>query len=366
MRPLARVSVERACSWVDEATRHLELEDVPLEEAAGRVLGVDLRAAEAIPRADCAAIDGFAVLAAASIGAGTYNPLTVAAIAIRAGEPMPPGTDAVLPACQVEANRLGQIDLIEPVAAGVNVDRRGAVAEAGEMLVAEGTCLTPRHLGLVALAGFTGLSVVRRPRVRLVIANKPRAGATDGNGPMLRALIERDDGLAIKAGLSDAFGPGADIIVIIGGGEDNQLTAAIASAGSLDIHGVALIPGETAGFGRTADGTPVLLLPAAPAACLWNYELFAGRAIRRLGGRPPVLPYNSRQVITARKIVSPIGMTEICPIHRLADGRIAPETSFVEAGLRAAVAADGFVIAPAQSEGYPAGASVNAYFYDAY
>lgn len=318
------------------------------------------------PKADCAAIDGFALAAAASLGAGTYNPLTIAAIAIRAGEPMPPATDAVLPADQVEPNGSGCVELIEPVAVGVNVDRRGAVAENGATLVAAETCLTPRHLGLVALAGFTGLSVVRRPRVRLVIAGEYRAAGATGNGPMLYALIARDGGLIVMASLAEALGAGADIIVFANGsgGEDNRLTAAMASAGSLDIHGVALIPGETAGFGRSVDGTPVLLLPGAPAACYWNYELFGGRAVRRLGGHRPALPYNSHQMTTSRKIVSQIGMTGICPIRRLADGRIEPETSFIEAGLRAAVAADGFVIVPAHSEGYPAGASVSAYFYD--
>ena len=363
MRRLSRVSVERAWAWIDEATPSLAPEDIFLESAAGRVLGADLRAAEAIPAADCAAIDGFAVLAAATLGAGTYNPLTIAAIAIGAGEPMPPGTDAIVPADQAESDGSGHIELIEPVAVGANVDRRGAVAEAGAILLVAGTCLTPRHLGLAALAGVTAISVVRRPRVRLVIGGQPRSGANEGNRLMLHALIARDGGVAIEASLAEAFGSGADIVVLAGTGGEEQLASAMASAGSLDIHGVALIPGETAGFGRTADGTRAVLLPAAPAGCLWNYELFAGRAIRRLGGRQPALPYDPRQVTTARKIVSPIGMTEICPIRSLSDGRIEPSGSFVETGLRAAVAADGFIIVPAQSEGYPADASVSAYFY---
>ncbi|MGA8759750.1 MAG: molybdopterin biosynthesis protein [Stellaceae bacterium] len=363
MRRFSRVSVERACAWIDEATASLAPEDVFLEGAAGRVLGADLRAAEAIPAADCAAIDGFAVSAAASLGAGTYNPLTIAAIAIGAGEPMPPGTDAVVPAEQAEPDGSGHIELIESVASEANVDRRGAVAEAGATLLVAGTCLTPRHLGLAGLAGVTGIAVVRRPRVRLVIGGQPRSGANEGNRLMLHALIARDGGVVIEASLAQAFGSGADIIVLAGSGGEEQLASAVGSAASLDIHGVALIPGETAGFGRTANGTPALVLPAGPVGCLWNYELFARRAIRRLGGREPALPYDRRQVTTARKIVSPIGMTEICPIRRLSDGRVEPSGSFVETGLRAAVAADGFIIVPAQSEGYPAGASVSAYFY---
>ena len=106
-----------------------------------------------------------------------------------------------------------------------------------------------------------------------------------------------------------------------------------------------------------------MLLPGAPAACLWSYELFAGRAIRRLGGRGPELPYRSREMITARKIVSAIGMTEICPVRCGAGDTVEPVPSFAEIGLMAAVGADGFVIVPEGSEGYPQGGRVTVYLY---
>ena len=103
--------------------------------------------------------------------------------------------------------------------------------------------------------------------------------------------------------------------------DQDKSAAALVAAGTLDIHGVAMVPGETAGFGRTATGVPVQLLPGTPSACLWSYELFAGRAIRRLGGRDPALPYRARPMTTARKIVSSIGVTEICPVRMCSDAR---------------------------------------------
>ena len=109
---------------------------------------------------------------------------------------------------------------------------------------------------------------------------------------------------------------------------------------------------------------PVILLPGTPAACLWSYELFAGRAIRRLGGRDAELPYRSREMITARKIVSSLGMTEICPVRFTEDDTIEAVPSFVETGLMAAVGADGFVIIPQGSEGHPPGAQLTVYLYD--
>ena len=44
-------------------------------------------------------------------------------------------------------------------------------------------------------------------------------------------------------------------------------------------------------------------------------------------------------------------------------GVVEPLAAFAEVGLMATAAADGFMIVPAASEGYPAGATINAYFY---
>lgn len=339
-----------------------------LEAASGRVLATAVRAAAPVPPADCAALDGYAVHAEATLGAGVYNPVTLAGIAIEAGEALPAGTDAVVPLHQAEPDGPHRIVVVEPVAAAAGVDREGAWAAAGALIGAAGTQLGARHIGLLACAGAAGLQVVRRPRVRLAIAGSARAaGAADGNRPMLRALIARDGGIVAEAPLPGAFEADADLVLVAGGtgeGREDRAAALLAAAGSLDIHGVALVPGETAGFGRAAGEIPVLLLPGGPAACLWNYELFAGRAIRRLGGRCPALPYRRQTATTARKIASAVGTTEIRPVRRLADGRIEPVASFAEAGLRAAVESDGFIILPEASEGHPAGAQIVAYLYD--
>jgi molybdopterin molybdotransferase len=66
---------------------------------------------------------------------------------------------------------------------------------------------------------------------------------------------------------------------------------------------------------------------------------------------------------TARKIVSVIGMTEIVPMSCRPDGSIEPVAPFSEIGLMAAASADGFVIVPETSEGYPLGASVKIHLY---
>jgi molybdopterin molybdotransferase len=369
-------SLDAAIAWVDATAASLDREDVLLITARGRVLAEAIHAGAPIPRENRAAVDGFAVQASASLGASSYNPIRLPLIGVAAGDALPAGADAVVPLQLAEPDDEAHIEIVEAVAAGDNVEQQGAVATVGAMLVPAGTRLAARHIGLLKVAGLSRVSVVRRPRVRILVTKPSKGGASeDSNGWMIRAAVERDGGiieecvaverdqLAIQAALVESD---ADIALVIGGtgrGRDDHSAAALAAVGELVIHGVALRPGETTGLGRTVGGTLVALLPGAPVSCLWAYELFAGRAIRRLGGRPAGLPYRSREMIAARKIVSSLGMTEICAVRFGADDAVEPLPSFAETGLMAAARADGFVIIPQGSEGYPQGARITVYIY---
>jgi molybdopterin molybdotransferase len=373
----APYSVDAAIAWVDAAARSLDREHLPLRAAPGRVLTESIHASGPIPLSDRATRDGFAVQASASFGASAYNPVRLPLITVGAGEALPAGTDAVVPLELAEFDGQACIEAVEAVAAGDNVEQQGAIATIGAMLAAAGTRLAARHIGLLTIAGLTRVPVVRRPRVRILVTKPAKAGAwEDSNGPMICSAVRRDGGMigecvaverdemAIRAALVEAD---ADIVLVIGGtglGSDDHSTAALGGAGELAIHPVALRPGETTSLGYTVGRGPAILLPGAPAACLWSYELFAGRAIRRLGGRGPELPYRSCEMITARKIVSALGMTEICPVRCSAGGTVEPVPSFAETGLMAAVGADGFVIVPEGSEGHPQGARATVYLYE--
>ncbi len=371
-------SMAAVVDWVDAAMPRLGAESVPLADARDRVLAADCHAGRAMPEQDRAALDGFAVRAQQTVGAGAYNPLAVAAAMVAAGDPLPAGMDAVVPLYSAEPDGSAGALLVEPVAPGENVERQGAVAAAGAVLAPSGTRLAVRHIGLLAAAGIGEVAAVRRPRVSIMLFElAPSQRVCDGNRPMIRAAIERDGGMvvgeivlerrrsALVAALAESR---ADIALVIGGtgaGRDDHAAAALAAAGELALHGIALRPGETCGLGRTEGGVPVVLLPGAPAACLWCYELFAGRAIRRLGGRDPDLPFRRRRMIAGRKIVSAVGIAEICPVRfGEAPGTVEPLPSFAEIGLRAATAGNGFTIMPAASEGCPRGTAVTVHLYD--
>jgi molybdopterin molybdotransferase len=370
-------SFDAAIAWVNASTEPLDREYVPLPIARGRVLSEAIHAPAPIPGDDRAALDGFAVRASASLGASSYNPIRLPLICVVPGDALPAGTDAVVPLQLAAPHGEAYIEIVEAVAVGDNVEQQGAIATIGAMLVPAGTPLAARHIGLLKVAGLSGVSVARRPRVRILIAKPSKVGASeDSNGCMVRAAVERDGGIVEECAAVDRdqmairatlVGSGADIALVIGGtgrGPDDHSAAALASAGELAIHGVALRPGETTVLGRTASGVLVVLLPGAPASCLWAYELFAGRAIRRLGGRAAELPYRSCEMLAARKIVSSLGMTEICPVRFVEGDAIEPLPSFAEIGLMAAVGADGFVIVPQGSEGFARGARTTVYLYD--
>lgn len=376
-RPIAALA--EAVAWIDAATFRLPGEPVPLGEAAGRVLAADCRAEHAMPDRDRAALDGFAVEAQRSVGASAYNPLAVPAAAVAAGDPLPAGMDAVVPLAAAEPGGPGNALLVEPVAPSENIERQGAVAAPDAILAAAGTRLAVPHLGLLAAAGIAEVAAVRQPRVAILLAGPVGSqGVPDSNRPMLRAAVVRDGGIIVaeelvaersRPALAATLAVAAsDIALVVGGtgaGTDDHAAAALAEAGELALHGIALRPGETTGLGRSGAGIPVVLLPGAPPACLWSYELFAGRAIRRLAGRDPSLPFRHCRMTAARKIVSMVGMTEICPVRfGGAPGTVEPLPAFAEIGLTAATAGDGFIIIPEASEGHPQGASVIVHLYE--
>src|SRR6185295_738037 len=240
-------------------------------------------------------------------------------------------------------------------------------------------------IGLLASAGLVSVCVVAKPRVRCLLADGtvqagnplPHGEVYDANRPLLRALIERDGGIVVgqhtiardRAVLRHALlVPGADLILVVGGtgsGTNDLAASALAEAGEVTIHGVALRHAETAGMGLAA-GVPVFLLPGTPVACLLAYELIAGRAVRRLGGHNPALPFPTREMTTTRKIVSEIGALELRPVRCPSQDLAEPIAFLPEAGLRAVAGADGFVVVPEKSEGYPQGTIVTVYLYNGY
>ncbi len=396
-----RSEVAAVLDWIDRHAARLGDETAPLDEAVDRILAADVIAPLDVPAFDRAAMDGYALRGAETSGASEYNPLALpvlgqalpgqpfpgpvrpgASVRIMTGAPMPAGLDAVLPA-EYASEKAGEIEMTAPVAPGQHVGRRGEDLRAGAPALNAGRRLRPQDVGLLASLGLAQVNVVRRPSVRiLVTGNEVVAPGTpkadyqiyDANSFMLRGLVARDGGRVeqhsrlgddpekIRAAL---LAPGADVILVSGGssvGAEDHAPRLLAETGELAIHGVAMRPSSPAGVGRIGE-VPVFLLPGNPVSCLCAYDFFAGRAIRLRGGRKPDWPHRIRRGVVARKIVSAVGRVDYCRV-RLVEGGVEPIATSGAAILSSTTRADGFVIVPAESEGYGPDTEVTVYLYD--
>jgi molybdopterin molybdotransferase len=383
-----RASFDKATAWVDAHGATLMAKEIDLSEATGRVLAEPVEAAWAIPPADRASSDGYAVRSDDTVGAGDYNPLVLtlchredalppsAAAPIAAGESLPRGADAILPFESARASGAA-LEVFSAAAEGRGVEREGQQIQAGTTLLDRARTLLPQDIGLIASLGIQRVQVIRRPRVRLIVSRPKSHGELsplgDANGPMLRALVARDGGIVEamilgtgqRAEIAQALAaPGADMFLLAGRtgtGWDDEAPLAVAETGELAIHGIALRPGGSAGMGVVGTA-PVLLLPGDPLDCFCAYELLAGRLVRRLAGRSPELPYPVREAEVGRKIVSAIGIVDLYRVC-LVNGRAEAIGSAESGGLASTLRADGFVIVPAPLEGYAPGVRIPVHIY---
>jgi molybdopterin molybdotransferase len=120
-------------------------------------------------------------------------------------------------------------------------------------------------------------------------------------------------------------------------------------------------PSSPTGLGRL-EHRLVFLLPGNPVSCLCAYDFFAGRAIRALGGGPKEWPYRSIMAKLIRKISSPIGRLDYARVQ-LVDGSVEPLAVGGASMLSSTTRADGFVIVPADSEGFAPGTEVEVWLY---
>jgi len=398
-----RVSVDHAMGWLDAELKklgQLPSESIELGKAAGRVLAEDVTSNVNVPNFNRAMMDGFGVRAADIQGATADNPVTLnvvgdclpgqtfagtiavgQAVRIMTGAPLPAGVDAVLPV-EKTSPAGDQILALCELQPGKNF---GTVAEdirAGEVVLKAGRVLRPQDLGVLSSVGQGMVSVVRQPRVRIVVTGDellPTGSVpvgcqiVDANGPMLAALVERDSGVANHPGIVPddrvailaALREDVDVVLVSGGssvGQEDHVPTLLAEHGELSIHGISMRPAGPLGMGRL-EHRLVFLLPGNPVACLWGYDLFAGRAIRQLGGRPLDWPYRKVRAEVTCDMVSPERRLDYVRVV-LRDGKVEPVSMSGASVLSSTTRADGFVVIPSESPGHKAGTEVDVFLYD--
>jgi molybdopterin biosynthesis enzyme len=328
--------------------------------AVGKVLASDVRAPAGHPAAALALRDGYAVPSEMTTDATTYTPAMLAAAPpwIESGMPMPAGADAVAAADAVSLQ--GGAQALAPVAPGEAVLPAGADATAGAVLK-----MTGGRLRRIDVAVLTALAIdrvaIREPKVRVM-----RAGEGDIIGAaaaLIASAVEADGGVcvAMQPPQQDTLEAalhreGADAVVAIGGtgsGRNDASVQTLARAGTVAFHGIGIQPGETTAFGYVG-GRPVLLLPGRLDAALAGWLTVGRRMLARLALRMmEEQPFNAE---LSRKVASPLGLAEVVPVRRRGF-RIEPLASQY-LSMQALARADGWILVPADSEGYQEGTSV--------
>lgn len=397
---LGRSRVQEAWDWIDREIQPLPAEQVPLSHAHGRVLAEDVIAPIDVPAFDRSAMDGFALRANETTGAGDYQPLPFRIIGVSSpgkpaaqtvtpgtcvrimtGAPLPAGADAVLPA-EYTRQTGPMMEAIAGVPPGKNVGRIGEDIRQGTSLLKQGSRLRPQDVAVLASVGLPQVQVIRRPHIRILITGNelvppgyPRGTYQiyDANSFLLRGLCARDGAAAIdvrflpddRATLRAAIlEPGADLLLISGGtsvGNEDFAPVLIRELGELPFHGIAMRPSSPAGLGRIGS-TNVFLLPGNPVSCLCAYDFFAGRGLRRLGGRGHAWPYTTQSGPLSKKLVSAVGRLDYARVRLTAEG-VEPLGISGASILSSTVMADGFVVIPEELEGYPEGETVTVHLY---
>src|SRR5689334_14225037 len=355
LTPLADVLV-----MIDAEVKPVTQRTVDVSAATGRALATDV-SAPARPASALALHDGWALAADETLGAGEYapSPLVRTPPRVEAGQALPTGTDSVAP---IDAVKIagGLAEALVPINPGEGVLAAGGDSDPAIPLRYAGERLRATDLSVFSAAGIVRVTV-REPRIRVLPVRG--SGIISAAARLITADIERRGGAArldeSGRGLDVAMAAeSADAIVAIGGtgsGRNDNSVQILAREGELTVHGLALTPGETAAFGFVGV-RPVLLLPGRLDSALSVWLFVGRRMLDRLAAVKNSDNEPTETLTLARKVSSTVGLAEIVPVRRSGTEVEPMGTKYLS--LSSLTRSAGWILVPADSEGYSAGTSV--------
>lgn len=330
-----------------------------LAHAAGGVLAEDIVVAER-PAHAIALRDGFALAAADVVDASPHSPVPLASRPQRvdAGDPLPDGADAVAHLDTI-IQRGQAAEAIAPVAPGEGVLWAGGDASPRLPLRRAGERLRELDVAVLAALGTSEVTI-RAPRIVVGCGGVERTPIIDAALDVLVRAIAGAGGHAMDArGQSEFFNQphdDADALIAVGGtgtGRNDEAVQALARQGQVEVHGIAVSPGETTAFGFIKH-VPVLLVPGRLDAALAVWLLIGRHLTAGLagGGVDDV----SAMLPLKRKVTSAIGATELVPVACSAGTAEPLASGYLP--MTALARSDGWIVVPPESEGFAAGTPV--------
>jgi molybdopterin molybdotransferase len=346
------ISVEEARERILSYFHALDAESVPLLDAFGQVLAEDAVATFNIPPLDNTSMDGYAVRADDTAGAGQDHPIELrvtgevaagyifdgevqhgGAVRIMTGAPIPRGADAVVPFEETDesglqapraANRVdSKVRIFKQANPGANIRTAGEDVSAGRTVLERGTLLGAAQLGVLASLGHPKAKVIRRPRVAVLSTgdellqpgDERRPGKIyDSNLTSLCALVRDFGGIPVPLGTAKdnvedvteriRQGLEADLILTSAGvsrGDYDVVKLVLAREGDIDFWTVNMRPGKPLAFGAIRSGgriVPHIGLPGNPVSSMIAFEIFGRPALFTMLGRSDW----ARPVVRARSL----------------------------------------------------------------
>lgn len=366
-------------------------EEIAAAQALGRVAARTVRARRSVPHYNGSAMDGYAVCAEDTYGAGDSTPLRLrlaaagpvpqgGCVRVDTGDPLPLRADAVVMVEDVHEEG-GEVEIIAAAAPWQHVRVIGEDTAVGDVLLTAGEEVTPAHVALLLAAGVFSLPVVRRPRVAVLPTGSelapPEAVLAPGDIPevnshLLAALVQQWGGVAARGAilpdeprtLRDAVAAALadnDIVVLNAGtsaGRDDYTARVLGELGRVLCHGVAIRPGKPVVLAVCA-GKAVLGLPGYPGSAQLTAELFLAPLLALRAGRlaPPPL---ETEAFLSRTLASPLGVEEYVrvAVAQLEGRPVAVPLARGAGRLSTLSKASGYLAVDAARDGLPAGSAV--------
>lgn len=310
------ITVGEALDRLFALSRPMGVEEVPLLQAARRVLAKEVTATRDQPPFAASSMDGYAVTDtkpgdrlrvigesaaghrfAGSVGEGE-------AVRIFTGAPLPEGATRVV--IQEDTMRDGDVIVIgDRIDDSTNIRPAGNDFRAGAGLSA-GRVLSPNDIALMAAMNIATVPVARAPKVALISTGDELVMPGETPGPdqiiasntfglhaLLRDLgaeprllpIARDNIASLKTMF--ALAGSADLIITIGGASvgDHDLVAPVAAELGMEraFHKVAMRPGKPLMSGRLGDAM-MIGLPGNPVSAMVCGHIFVAPVIRAMLG----------------------------------------------------------------------------------
>ncbi|MDF1728007.1 MAG: molybdopterin molybdotransferase MoeA [Sulfitobacter sp.] len=350
------ISVEEARAALFDLVQPLEVEEVALRAAAGRVLARSLTARRTQPPFAASSMDGYAlrraevepdamfkVVGEAAAGHGFSGKVRAGqAVRIFTGAPLPEGTDFVV--IQEDVTRRGDlITLGHGIGDKDNIRPAGGDFAEGDPLEAPRR-LRPADVALLAAMNQASIPVTRRPRIAILATGDElvQPGETPGpdqivasNSYGLAAMLE-ERGAEVRmlpiardsaTSLTRAFtlARGADLILTIGGASvgDHDLVAPVAAELGMEqsFYKVAMRPGKPLMAGRL-QGAAMIGLPGNPVSAMVCGTVFVVPVLDRMLGLPATAP--ATRLLPLGTDLPANGPRAHYMRARIADGRVHP------------------------------------------